>query len=109
MIAALKLTNARPVSDWVMDEKELKRRVDNHEPIVVLDLRARTAYVQNHRDGSKNIPLDELDARAMNELSRTDTIVLDGGDDLMTDSAYTTLSRQGFNNVFILHQDVTNQ
>ena len=35
--------------------------------------------------------------------------VLDGGDDLMTDSAYTTLSRQGFNNVFILHQDVTNQ
>lgn len=105
VITALRLTNARPVSDWTMDEKELQRRVDNHEPVVVLDLRSRMAYAHNHRDGSKNIPLDELDARAMNELPPTSTIVLDGSDDLMTDSAYTILSRQGFNHVFILRRE----
>jgi rhodanese-related sulfurtransferase len=109
VIAALRLTNARPVSDWTMDEKELKRRIDNHEPMIILDLRTRTAYAQNHRDGSKNIPLDELDARAINELSQTDTIVLDSGDDLMTDSASMTLSKLGFNRVFILQRDSTNQ
>jgi rhodanese-related sulfurtransferase len=103
VITALKLKNTRPVSEWTMDEKELKRRADNHEPAVVIDLRTRMAYAQNHRDGSKNIPFDELDARAMNELSQTDIIVLSGDSDLMTDFAYTILSRQGFNSVFILH------
>jgi hypothetical protein len=66
-------------------------------------------YAQNHRDGARNIPLDELDARAMNELSQTDSIVLDGGDDLMADSAYRILSRQGFNSVFILQRGAVNQ
>lgn len=108
VIAALRLTNVRPVSDWTMDEKELQRRIDSHEPVIVLDLRTRTAYAQNHRDGSKNIPLDELDARSMNELPQTDTIVLDG-DDLMADSAYMTLSKLGFSHVFILQRDAANQ
>lgn len=103
VIAALQLKNTRPVSEWTLDEKELTRRVEHHEPMVILDIREREA--RNHRKGSKNIPLDELDARAMNELSRTDTIVLDGDDDLATDTAYTTLSRQGFSSVFILRRD----
>jgi rhodanese-related sulfurtransferase len=107
VIAALRLKNVRPVSEWTIAEKDVKRRVEKHEPLVVLDLRERAVYQQKHRDGSKNIPLDELDARAMNELSRTDTIVLDGDDDLTTDAAYTTLSRQGFSNIFILRQDTT--
>lgn len=109
VITALKLKNARPVSEWTMDETELKQRVNNHQSVTVLDLRTRMAYAQNHREGSKNIPLDELDARAMNELSRTDPIVLDGGDELMTDSAYTLLNRQGFNSVFILRRDAMGQ
>jgi rhodanese-related sulfurtransferase/peroxiredoxin len=109
VITALQLKNTRPVSEWTLNEKELAQRVGKHEAIVIVDLRERMAYTQNHRDGSKNIPLDELDARAMNELSRTDTIVLDGDDDLMTDAAYTTLSRQGFSSVFILRRDAPTQ
>lgn len=109
VITALQLKNVRPVSEWTMDERELKDRVDKHEAVVVLDLRGRGAYEQNHRARSKNIPADELDARAMNELSQTNTIVLDGDNDLTTDSAYTTLSRQGFNSVFILRRDASDQ
>jgi rhodanese-related sulfurtransferase len=108
VITALRLKNIRPVSEWMIDEKEIKQRVERHEQVTIVDLRDRTAYTQKHRDGSKNIPLDELDARAMNELSETDTIVLDGADDLATDSAYSMLSRQGFSSVFILRQDATN-
>lgn len=109
VITALQLKNTRPVSEWMIDEKDLAQRAEKHEPIVILDLRERMAYTQKHRDGSKNIPLDELEARAMNELSPTDTIVLDGDDDLATDAAYTTLSRLGFSSVFILRRDTTNQ
>lgn len=109
VIAALQLKNVRPVSEWTITENELRTRVEKREPIVIVDLRERTAYQQKSRHGSKNIPLDELDARAMNELSRTETIVLEGGDDLTTDAAYTTLSRQGFGSVFILRRDATNR
>lgn len=109
VIAALQLKNVRPVSEWTIAENELKQRIEKHEAVVVLDLRERVVYAHKHMDGSKNIPLDELDARAMNELSRTDTIVLDGDDDITTDTAYTTLSRQGFHSVFILRREATSQ
>ena len=107
VIAELRLLNTRPVNEWTMEEKELKRRVANGESLVIVDLRGRFTFAQNHRDGSKNIPLDELDARAMNELPQTATIVLEGDSDLATDSAYTILSSQGFRHVFILRRDAT--
>ena len=109
VVAALDLKNTRPASEWTMDETEVKRRFEKHEPVLVLDLRERSAYAQNHWDGAKNVPRDELDARAMNELSPSDTIVLDGDNELMIDAAYSTLSRLGFSSVYIMRRTATRQ
>lgn len=100
----LRLKDPRPPGEWSMDEGELKRRRERREPLVVLDLRGRDEFAQAHMAEARNIPLDELNVRAINELSPDDTIVLFNDDSSRTESAYTALTNQGFNRVFVLRQ-----
>jgi rhodanese-related sulfurtransferase len=102
VMKALALQDTRPTSDWVVNEEDLKRRLDNREYLVLVDLRDRASYALSHFPNARNIPYDELNARAATELPRTATIVLHSDDDAIADSSYSLLSRQGFSRVLIL-------
>lgn len=60
----------------MIGEDGLKRMREAGEKIVLVDIRERAAYTAGHLDGSKNIPLDELEARASNELSWSSLVVI---------------------------------
>jgi xanthine/CO dehydrogenase XdhC/CoxF family maturation factor len=81
----------------------LERKVTNKEPLLLLDIRDRAPFTIKHRDGARNIPLDELPVRAENELSTDQTIIIYGDDDPeKTDLAYSILDTQGFSYVFVI-------
>jgi rhodanese-related sulfurtransferase len=101
VMAALRLGDTRPVSEWTMGESDLKRRVADGEVIFFVDLRDRGAYASGHLDGAKNIPWDEIYARAKNELPQNKTLVLYSDDEIQADVAYSDLFRLGYTNVFI--------
>jgi rhodanese-related sulfurtransferase len=60
----------------IIDERELKHRIDTKQPVIVLDLNDRPAYAAAHIPGARNLPLDELEVRAPNELPHSDLLVL---------------------------------
>ncbi|MBA3240472.1 MAG: hypothetical protein H0T60_04520 [Acidobacteria bacterium] len=101
VMAALRFKDTRPVSEWTINESELKRRIANREAIIVLDLRERGAYTNGHLDGAKNIPWDEVYTRAKNELPQNQSIVLYSNDELQADIAYSDLFRLGYTNVLV--------
>lgn len=98
---ALRFEDTRPVNEWTISESELNRRIANHEAITILDLRARGAYLNGHPDGSKNIPWDEVYARAKNEVPRDRIIVLYSDDEIQADIAYSDLFRLGYTNILV--------
>lgn len=98
----LNLPNTRPTSDWLMDEEKLRVRIASREPLVILDIRDRAAFAKRHKQEARNIPLDELTVRAVNELPIEQTVVISGNDESDTDLAYTILDTQGFTNIMIL-------
>jgi rhodanese-related sulfurtransferase len=101
VMAALGFKDTRAVSEWTISESELKRRIANREPVIIVDLRARGAYTNGHMDGAKNIPWDEIQTRAKNELPQNQTIVLYSNDELQADIAYSNLFRLGYTNVLV--------
>lgn len=107
LMSKLRLEDTRSPDEWSIDEADLERKVANKEPLVLLDIRERAAYAINHRDGAKNIPLDELPVRAQNELPLDHPIVIYGNDASEVDLAYSILDAQGFAHVFILVQNET--
>jgi len=107
VISKLGLKDTRSPDEWSIDEKNLERKVANKELLVLLDIRKREAYAIDHRDGARNIPLDELPVRAQNELSLDHTIVIYGNDPSEADLAYSILDIQGFANVFVLVGNAT--
>lgn len=102
VMRALHIADPRSVDEWMIDEKKLDIRLANREPIILLDVRQREAFAQGHKVGAKNIPLDELTARAMDELTVDKTVVVYGDDETETDRAYSILDAQGFRKIFIL-------
>lgn len=107
VLSKLKLPDTRPPEEWSIDEAGLKLKLDNKEQLVLLDIRERSAYAASHRDGARNIPLDELPVRAQNELPQDHTIVIYGSDPNETDLAYSLLDSQGFAHIFVLVQDAS--
>ena len=102
--AALNSVISASPSLEMIDETEIERLKTAGEAITVLDLRDRQKYSEGHPAGAKNIPMDELAVRAVNELVTTDLIVLFGGDaaDEMYTSAAQMLSNDGFKRLRIL-------
>lgn len=101
VLAALRFEDTRPVAEWTIDEAGLGRRQAAREPLVIVDLRQRGAYMGGHPAGAKNIPWDEIYARAKNELPQDRTVVLYGDDEIQADVAYSDLFRLGYRNVLV--------
>jgi rhodanese-related sulfurtransferase len=101
----LNLKNTRSPDEWSIDEAEFSLRIANHDSIVLLDVRDRAVFAQKHKDGARNIPLDELPVRAVNELPASQTIVVYGSDQSEADLAYSILDTHGFDKVLILIPD----
>ncbi|MDQ3665559.1 MAG: rhodanese-like domain-containing protein [Acidobacteriota bacterium] len=57
--------------------EDLDRLIKSGKSFVIVDVRDRDAYLREHRPGAKNIPLDEIEARAINELPTSALIVAD--------------------------------
>ena len=101
VMGALGFEDASAVSEWTIDEGELRRRRANREPLMIVDLRERDLHLRDRPRGARNIPWDEIYARAMNELPRDRTLVLYSDDEIRADVAYTDLFKLGYRNVLI--------
>ena len=104
LMARLNLEDTRSPDEWSITEANLERKIANKEQLVLLDIRERAAFAVNHRDGARNIPMDELRVRAQNELPADQTIVIFASDPSEADFAYSILDGQGFTRVFVLVQ-----
>jgi rhodanese-related sulfurtransferase len=107
LMSKLKLEDTGSPDVWSINEADLERKVANKELVVLLDIRERPAFALEHKNGARNIPLDELRFRAQNELTPDHTIVIYGSDPSETDLAYSILDTQDFPNVFVLVQNAT--
>lgn len=92
-------------SQTSIEPVELKRALDGGNRIVVLDVRDREDYAQEHIPGARNIPFDELDIRAGNELSDSDLIVIycKCVDDELSKMASESLHRQSVRQSMVLN------
>ncbi len=106
-MSKLRLEDTRSPHEWSISEADLVRKLAAREQLVLLDIRERAAYAINHRDGARNIPLDELPVRAQNELPLDHSIVIYSSDPSESDLAYSILESQGFAPVFFLVPDAT--
>jgi rhodanese-related sulfurtransferase len=107
LMSKLGLDDTRSPDEWSITEANLERKLANKEQLVLLDIRDRVAYTKNHRDGARNIPLDELPVRAQNELPLDQSIVICSDDSSESDLAYSILETQGFAHIFFLIPDTT--
>ena len=107
LMSRLGLEDIRSPDEWSITEANLERRLDGKDELVLLDIRDRAAYTKNHRDGARNIPLDELPVRAQNELPLDQTIVVYSSDPSEADFAYSILETQGFAHILFLVPDGT--
>jgi rhodanese-related sulfurtransferase len=107
LMSKLRLEDTRSPDEWSINETDLERKVANKEPIELLDIRERAAFAIHHKEGARNIPLDELPVRAQNELPLDRTIVIYSSDHSEADFAYSILESQGFAKVFILVPNAT--
>lgn len=107
LMSRLGLEDTRSPDEWSITEANLERKLANKEQLVLLDIRDRTAYANNHRDGARNIPLDELPVRAQNEVDLDQTIVVYSNDPSESDLAYSILETQGFAHVLFLVPEAT--
>jgi rhodanese-related sulfurtransferase len=107
LMSKLRLVNTRSPDEWSINEANLEQKIATKEQFVLLDIRERAAYGLKHRDGARNIPLDELPARAQDELPLDQAIIIDGNDPSQTDLAYSILDTHGFAHVFILVRNGT--
>ena len=62
--------------DAEVDAALLKRMIDGRKKLVLLDIDPRDKFQRDHVPSARNIPIDELETRAENELNQQDKIVL---------------------------------
>ena len=102
--AALKtLPSSTPPLDSI-DETGIQHLKEAGETVTVVDLRDRREYAAGHPAGAKNIPIDELAVRAVNELQVSDVIVLFAGETpgKVYTAAAQMLSKDGFKRLRVL-------
>ena len=75
---------------------------------MIIDVQSRDFFAMNHFIGAKNIPLDELPVRGVNELSANYTIVVYGNFDKDGEKAQEVLGNNGFKKVYILNYQFPN-
>jgi rhodanese-related sulfurtransferase len=97
---------ARPM----LGVEELKRRIDAHQDLLVLDVRTTADFVgeQGHIAGATNIPLEALEARLdelVVDLERPIALVC--RTDRRSARAATLLARRGFADVHVVQGGMT--
>ena len=87
-----------------IDAQEAKKIALSGQKITILDVRNRQQYAGSHDKQSKNIPIDELEVRAPNELSTDDLIVTTCrcADATLSILARDRLVKNGFKKVAVL-------
>ena len=105
IMSRLGLADTRSPGEWLIEEADLERKLAKKELLLLVDIRERAVYAMGHRDGARNIPLDELSVRAQNELPLDQTVVIYSNEPSETDLAYSILDTQGFSHVFVLDQN----
>lgn len=90
--------------DVDVDAILLEHMIQNKAKLVLLDIDSREQFQRGHVPSAKNIPIDELETRAENELSLKDKIVLycRCTNDSTSRNAYDLLAAQGYTQVSIL-------
>jgi rhodanese-related sulfurtransferase/thioredoxin-related protein len=94
----------REAAKEYIEPRELKRALNSKHPPIVVQVDDRAEYAKGHIPGAKNIPLDELEVRAANELSPSDLIVLycNCAKDEKSKAARQILIDNGFTRVLVL-------
>jgi len=89
----------------LIEPASLKQEVDLGGGLIVVDTRSREEFAQGHIPSSRNIPVDELEVRAINELPRSGGVVIycDTPDEDTSRFASLILSEQKFGRVLVLH------
>ena len=95
------------VDHWEVTPLELKRRLDQGDPIVLLDVREPWEANVARIEGSRLIPLGELDLRADDELDRDEEIVVYCHHGMRSMEAAMTLWSYGFERVKNLAGGIT--
>jgi rhodanese-related sulfurtransferase len=87
-----------------IDSATLKRAMEQKEHFTLIDVGRRESFNLGHIPGSLNIPFDELEARADDELAHGDVIIIYGHDydDDVSENAVSVLVDSGFNKVSLL-------
>lgn len=91
------------VDDWFIEETELNDLKRKEQTITVLDIRDRESLEKKHFSDAINIPADELNVRAVNEISLSDTVIVYGSFETEGEDAQETLLKEGFRKVYILN------
>jgi sulfur-carrier protein adenylyltransferase/sulfurtransferase len=81
--------------------QELKRKMDAHEPLTLVDVRESWEYDIAQIAGSKLIPLGELEER-LTELPREGTLVIQCHSGSRSEQGTRLLQEAGFTNVYNL-------
>jgi rhodanese-related sulfurtransferase/thioredoxin-related protein len=90
------------ITDWFIEEAEVNDLKKKGQTVTVVDVRDRQFYAMKHFADAKNIPMDELYIRAVNELSLANTVIIYGISDDEGEDAQELLAREGFRKVYIL-------
>jgi len=88
--------------DFLIDGAGLDAIKQNIKDRTTLDVRNREEFSMGHAPGAKNIPLDELSIRAVNEIPANSAIVLTGSSGGDAETAYDILVKEGFSRIYIL-------
>lgn len=92
-----------PVDDWYIEESEVDDLKKSGQEVSVIDVQDRDYYAKKHFMDARNIPLDELSVRAINELSLSDIIIVYGIFEKNGEDAQDVLAQEGFRKVYILN------
>lgn len=100
-----KTSNASPiqVSDEV-EVTELKNILDKKNDLFLIDIDERDDYKKEHIPGAKNIPADEMEVRAHNEIPKDKRVIIYcrcPSDTVSRDVKYR-LEKRGFGNISVL-------
>jgi rhodanese-related sulfurtransferase len=91
--------NTDKVDDWQITPRELRRRLDLGEPVVLVDVRERWEADLVSLPEARLIPLNELAYRAMDEIDLEEEIVLYCHHGVRSMEAALLLWDYGFENV----------
>ena len=85
--------------DFEIIPEDVKKKLDAGETFTLLDCREKWEYETAHIEGSKLMPMDEIPARANNELDPDEHIVVVCHHGVRSANVTAWLRQQGFENV----------